>query len=126
MRSLQPPSSLSKLLLELEKPTPSATHYTSRGPLPSYHGVLKHDIMALGYRVHAAFVPHRSVTNLAQNVFLILPCNYNLISGTFIAFPHAFGITSLLKVAHPSQFDSPFATGASEIDFNKALNSGTL
>ncbi|KAJ1443530.1 hypothetical protein SESBI_00107 [Sesbania bispinosa] len=30
-----------------------------------------------------------------------------------LPFPHAFGIASLLKAAHPSQFASPLAIGAS-------------
>ncbi|KAJ1376955.1 Peptidase S8/S53 domain superfamily [Sesbania bispinosa] len=51
---------------------PSAAHYTSRGPLPSYPGVLKPDIVAPGSRVLPSFVPHRSATKIGTRCVLTL------------------------------------------------------
>ncbi|XP_027364570.1 subtilisin-like protease SBT1.9 [Abrus precatorius] len=137
------------------KPAPAVAYYTSRGPSPSYPGVLKPDVMAPGSNVLAAFVPSRSSGRIGTNVFL--SNDYNFLSGTSMSCPHASGVAALLKAAHPDwsaaairsamvttanpldntqnpirdngnsfQFASPLAMGAGEIDPNKALDPGLI
>lgn len=137
------------------KPAPAAAYYTSRGPSKSYPRILKPDVMAPGSNVLAAYVPNLSSARIGTNVFL--PSNYNLLSGTSMACPHASGVAALLKAAkpdwssaairsaivttanpldntqnpisdngNPSQYASPLAMGAGEIDPNKALDPGLI
>ncbi|KAJ1409309.1 Peptidase S8/S53 domain [Sesbania bispinosa] len=137
------------------KPAPATAYYTSRGPSPSYPGVLKPDVMAPGSNVLAAFVPNKSAARIGTNVFL--SSGYTFLSGTSMACPHASGVAALLKGAHPDwsaaairsalvttanpldntqnpildngnpfQHASPLAMGAGEIDPNRALDPGLI
>ncbi|XP_057424772.1 subtilisin-like protease SBT3 [Lotus japonicus] len=138
-----------------QKPAPAAAYYTSRGPSPSYPGILKPDVMAPGTNVLAAFVPNQVSARIGTNV--ALSSNYAFLSGTSMACPHASGVAALLKSAHPDwspaairsalvttanpldntqnpindngnpfQHASPLAMGAGEIDPNRALDPGFI
>ncbi|KAK7267819.1 hypothetical protein RIF29_20498 [Crotalaria pallida] len=137
------------------KPAPAVHITSSRGPSPSYPRVLKPDLMAPGANVLAGFVPNREAAIIGKN--LHLSSDYNIMSGTSMACPHASGVAALLKAAHPewsasairsalitaanpldntqkpildssypSQYASPLAIGAGQIDPNRALDPGLI
>ncbi|KAE8659116.1 putative Cucumisin precursor [Hibiscus syriacus] len=78
------------------KPAPTVASYSSRGPSPSYPGVLKPDIMAPGSLVLAAYIPNNYAASIGDN-----------------------GDVSL-------SFASPLAMGAGQIDPNQALDPGLI
>lgn len=80
------------------KPAPRVTSYSSRGPSASCPIVSKPDITAPGSLILAAWPPNISA---AQDSFGELYSNFNLLSGTSMACPHAAGVAVLLREAHP-------------------------
>ncbi|KAL4621001.1 hypothetical protein ACB092_06G197000 [Castanea dentata] len=123
---------------------PYIAAFSSRGPNPAAHNILKPDLAAPGVDILAAWSPISPISevSLDQRKF-----SYNIISGTSMACPHASGVAAYIKSFHPawspaaiisalkttaSPMDAEkssgaeFAYGAGNINPLKALNPGLI
>ncbi|KHN29297.1 Subtilisin-like protease [Glycine soja] len=133
------------------KPTPAVNFNSSRGPSPSYHVVLKPSIMAPGSNVLAAYVPTEPTAKIDTNVMfssgykllsgtsMACPHAFGVAALLKAAHPQwsAAAIRSALVTTaspldnaqnpirdygYPSQYASPLAIGAGQMDPNTALD----
>ncbi|XVE66820.1 hypothetical protein DITRI_Ditri08aG0110300 [Diplodiscus trichospermus] len=81
------------------KPAPQVAYFSSRGPDRRSPWILKPDILAPGVDILAAWVPNRGFAPIGDDDYLLT--DYAIISGTSMSCPHAAGIATLLKAAHP-------------------------
>ncbi|KAG5084487.1 hypothetical protein JHK84_054525 [Glycine max] len=100
------------------KRAPTVASYSSRGPSSECPWVLKPDVVAPGSSILAAWIPDVPAARIGPNV--VLNTEYNLMSGTSMACPHASGVVALLKNAHPewsaSAIRSALTTTANPLD----------
>ncbi|XP_059652890.1 subtilisin-like protease SBT3 [Cornus florida] len=99
------------------KPAPIVASFSSRGPDRKSPWILKPDILAPGVDILAAWVPNRGVVHIGDDYLL---SDFELLSGTSMASPHAVGVAALLKTLHkdwsPAAIRSAMMTTAYVID----------
>ncbi|QCD91385.1 Peptidase S8 [Vigna unguiculata] len=81
------------------KPSPIVSAYSARGPNPITPEILKPDFIAPGTNILAAFTKFAGPTNLDQDHRRV---DFNIITGTSMACPHASGIAALIKSVYPN------------------------
>ncbi|GFZ09310.1 hypothetical protein Acr_20g0011180 [Actinidia rufa] len=113
------------------KPAPVVSTYTSRGPSPSYPGILKPDVMAPGSLVLASWVPESYVTTLG--IAALLKGAHPEWSPNAILSAMVTTANPLDNTLHPIRdlgLDlvpaKPTAMGAGHVDPNRALDPGLL
>nr|DAD48593.1 TPA_asm: hypothetical protein HUJ06_018530 [Nelumbo nucifera] len=78
------------------RPAPVVASFSSKGPNQISPGIIKPDIAAPGVNILAAWSPVATALTAGR------PVDYNIISGTSMACPHASAIAAIIKSVHPS------------------------
>ncbi|XP_031100013.1 subtilisin-like protease SBT5.3 [Ipomoea triloba] len=78
------------------KPAPKIASFSSMGPNSITPDIIKPDIAAPGVNILAAWSPVATDISAGKSV------DYNIISGTSMACPHASAIAAIIKSHHPS------------------------
>lgn len=81
------------------KPAPQVAFFSSRGPSHTSPSVLKPDLMAPGEFILASSPSDVQLMKLKSGQEV--SSNFNIMSGTSMACPHASGVAALLKAVHP-------------------------
>ncbi|XP_050250625.1 cucumisin-like isoform X1 [Quercus robur] len=123
---------------------PYIAAFSSRGPNPAAHNILKPDLAAPGVDILAAWSPISPISEVSLDERKF---SYNIISGTSMACPHASGVAAYIKSFHPTwspaaiisalkttavpmdaekSSGAEFAYGAGNINPLKALNPGLI
>ncbi|CAH2036747.1 unnamed protein product [Thlaspi arvense] len=89
---------LPTVTVEKFTPAPSTAYFSSRGPSSLTRSILKPDITAPGVAILAAWTGKDSSISLEGKP----PSQFNVISGTSMAAPHATAVASLIKSQHPT------------------------
>ncbi|XP_024517059.1 CO(2)-response secreted protease [Selaginella moellendorffii] len=132
-------------------PAPIIADFSSRGPDITNDGILKPDLVAPGVDILAAWSPEQPINYYGKPMYT----DFNIISGTSMACPHASAAAAFVKSRHPSwspaaiksalmttarfldntkspikdhngEEASPFVMGAGQIDPVAALSPGLV
>ncbi|XVF22652.1 hypothetical protein REPUB_Repub12eG0189900 [Reevesia pubescens] len=138
------PSALIYKSQEVKVSAPFAASFSSRGPNPGSHHLLKPDIIAPGVDILAAYTLMKSLTGQkgdTQN------SKFTFMSGTSMACPHAAGVAAYVKSFHPTwtpaaiksaimttakplsrrvNMEAEFAYGAGQLNPVRAVNPGLV
>uniref|UniRef100_A0A7N2MH80 Cucumisin n=1 Tax=Quercus lobata TaxID=97700 RepID=A0A7N2MH80_QUELO len=123
---------------------PYIAPFSSRGPNPAAHNILKPDLAAPGVNILAAWSPISPISDVDVDK---RSRSYNIISGTSMSCPHATAVAAYIKSFHPTWSptsirsalmttanpmsaeknpDAEFAYGAGNINPLKAPNPGLV
>ncbi|KAL8142196.1 hypothetical protein V2J09_015228 [Rumex salicifolius] len=129
---------------ELKVRAPFVASFSSRGPNPGSHRVLKPDITAPGIDILASYTPLKSLTGLDGDK---QHSKFTIMSGTSMACPHVAGVAAYVKSFHPNwspaaiksaiitsakqmsqrtNKDAEFAYGAGQVNPLRASNPGLI
>eukprot|EP01018_Ginkgo_biloba_P040199 Gb_37570 [translate_table: standard] len=104
-------------------PAPVIASFSARGPNPITQSLLKPDITAPGIDIFAAWSNVSSVSQPPEDKRFV---NFNIMSGTSMACPHAAGAAAYIKSFHPdwspAAIKSALMTTAYPLDANAAGN----
>nr|XP_023919247.1 cucumisin-like [Quercus suber] len=78
---------------------PYIAPFSSRGPNPAAHNILKPDLAAPGVNILAAWSPISPISSVESDK---RSTSYNIISGTSMACPHAIAVAAYIKSFHPT------------------------
>ncbi|KAM3698014.1 hypothetical protein ACB098_06G157000 [Castanea mollissima] len=123
---------------------PYIAAFSSRGPNPAAHNILKPDLAAPGVDILAAWSPISPISGVSVDKRAI---SYNIISGTSMSCPHGSGAAGYIKSFRPTwspaaiksalmttaipmspeeSFGAEFAYGAGNINPRKSANPGLI
>uniref|UniRef100_A0A2N9HQ66 Subtilisin-like protease fibronectin type-III domain-containing protein n=1 Tax=Fagus sylvatica TaxID=28930 RepID=A0A2N9HQ66_FAGSY len=139
-----PTATILKSIARKDTFAPYIAGFSSRGPNPAGHNILKPDLAAPGVEILAAWSPNSPISGVEVDKRSF---SYNIISGTSMACPHATGVAAYVKSLHPKWSpaaitsalmttavpmsakknpDAEFAYGAGNINPLKASNPGLV
>ncbi|KAH9324787.1 hypothetical protein KI387_004965, partial [Taxus chinensis] len=98
---------------------PIVAYFSSRGPSPVVPSLLKPDITAPGVNILAAW---SKVTPPSTDSVDTRIVDYNIISGTSMACPHATGAAAYVKSIHPDWSPAAIKSALMTTDLNYLLN----
>ncbi|KAK4579211.1 hypothetical protein RGQ29_029045 [Quercus rubra] len=126
---------------------PYIAEFSSRGPNPATHNILKPDLAAPGVDILAAWSPISPIFPISNVNFDKRALSYNIISGTSMSCPHGSGAAAYIKSFHPTwspaaiksalmttavpmnpeeSSGAEFAYGAGNINPHKSANPGLI
>uniref|UniRef100_A0A2N9HNH7 Subtilisin-like protease fibronectin type-III domain-containing protein n=1 Tax=Fagus sylvatica TaxID=28930 RepID=A0A2N9HNH7_FAGSY len=139
-----PTATILKSIARKDTFAPYIAGFSSRGPNPAGHNILKPDLAAPGVEILAAWSPISPISGVEVDKRSF---SYNIISGTSMSCPHATGVAAYVKSLHPKWSpaaitsalmttavpmsakknpDAEFAYGAGNINPLKASNPGLI
>ncbi|KAI3449154.1 hypothetical protein Pfo_005819 [Paulownia fortunei] len=144
MHSTKTPSAVIHKSEEVKIPAPFVGSFSSRGPNPGSHHLLKPDITAPGIDILASYTPLKSLTGLKGDTQY---AKFTFMSGTSMACPHIGGAAAYVKSFHPNwspaaiksaimttatpmsskvDKDAEFAYGSGQVNPTKAISPGLI
>uniref|UniRef100_A0A2N9GPQ3 Subtilisin-like protease fibronectin type-III domain-containing protein n=1 Tax=Fagus sylvatica TaxID=28930 RepID=A0A2N9GPQ3_FAGSY len=85
-----------------DKFAPNIATFSSRGPNPTSHNILKPDLAAPGVDILAAWSPISPISEISDVELDKRALSYNIISGTSMSCPHVSGAAAYIKSLHPT------------------------